>query len=73
MVRIAWNPGRGGTKKYQVLGTVRREPYRKVPPKVNRTEPYSAVPGSGKAPLYSTRETSVTGMTHSPRHITIFL
>ncbi len=44
-VRIAWNPGRGGTKKYQVQYPVEN------PPKVNRTEPYRAVPCSGKAPL----------------------
>ncbi len=48
-VRIAWNPGRGGTKK--VPGTK----YSTVenPPKVNRTEPYHAVPCSGKAPQLS--------------------
>ncbi len=36
-VRIAWNLGRGGTKKYQVQYPVEN------PPKVNRTEPYHAV------------------------------
>ncbi len=56
MVRIAWNLGWGGTKKYQVPGTV---PSGK-PPKVNRTEPYHAVPCSGKAPLESAPERILT-------------
>ncbi len=49
MVRIDWNLGRGGTKK--VPGT--RYCTSGKPPvlKVNRTEPYRAVPCSGKAPL----------------------
>ncbi len=44
-VRLAWNLGWGGTKKkYQVLYPLEN------PPNVSRTEPYCAVPCSGKAP-----------------------
>ncbi len=46
MVQFAWNLNRGGTEKstrYQVLYQVEN------PPKVCRTEPYHAVPCSGKA------------------------
>ncbi len=47
----------GGTKKkYQVLYSVEN------PPKVNGTEPYRAVPRSGKAPLVTSL--SETGLTY---------
>lgn len=38
-LRLAWNLNRGGTKKYQVLGTV----HSGTPPKVNCTEWYYAM------------------------------
>jgi len=57
-VRIAWNPGQGGTKK--VPGTV---PSGKPP----KSEPYRAVPCSGKAPLVK-RNPSLT-VSRSERYL----
>ncbi len=48
MVQFAWNLSRGGNdKNYQVLYPVEN------PPKVNCTEPYRAIPCSGKVALIS--------------------